>query len=116
MLDRPGRMCTRSVSFLVQIFLPLQDNRGKPIAERHFKGLAEELSERFGGLTAYIRAPATGLWKKQQNARMLRDEIVIYEVIIGRLDRRWWRQKRQALQQTFRQQEILIRAHGILLL
>jgi hypothetical protein len=111
-----GNDTSQNDRYLVQIFLPLRDNRGKRIAERYFRGLAEELSERFGGLTAYVRAPATGLWKKQQSARMLRDEIVIYEVIIGRLDRRWWRQKRQALQQTFRQQEILIRAHGILLL
>jgi hypothetical protein len=111
-----GRGTSQDDCHLVQIFLPLQDNRGKRIAERHFKVLAEELSERFGGLTAYVRAPATGLWKKQQSARMLRDEIVIYEVIVGHLDRRWWRHKRQALQRTFRQQEILIRAHGILLL
>ena len=100
--------------YLIQIFLPLQDNRGRPIAERHFKELAQELSERFGGLTAYVRAPATGLWKTRESARMLRDEIVIYEVIARRLDRRWWKQKRQALQSTFRQQEILIHGHAIL--
>jgi hypothetical protein len=99
--------------YLIQIFLPLQDNRGKPIAERHFKELAGELSERFGGLTAYVRAPATGIWKTRKSARMLRDEIVIYEVIAGRMDRRWWKRKRQSLQSAFRQQEILIRGHGI---
>ena len=34
--------------YLIQIFLPLRDNRGKRIDQCHFNNLASELSERFG--------------------------------------------------------------------
>jgi hypothetical protein len=99
--------------YLIQILLPLRDNQGKRIAERHFNQLAQELSEHFGGLTTYARAPADGLWKNKQGSRLHRDEIVIYEVIASRLDRDWWRRRRQALEKTFRQQQILIHAHSV---
>lgn len=100
--------------YLIQIFLPLRDNVGTPIAQRHFRELANELSERFGGLTAYARSPATGLWKNRKDGHVKRDDILIYEVLSKRLERQWWKLKRQALQKTFRQREILIRGHAII--
>jgi hypothetical protein len=99
--------------YLIQILLPLQDNHGRPIAPRHFERFAGELSERFGGLTAYVQAPAEGLWKKKRGAKTSHDQIVIYEVVAKRLDRRWWKQRRPALEKTFRQQQIMIRASAI---
>ncbi len=37
-----------------------------------------ELIERFGGVTAFVRAPAVGLWK--ENAEDInRDEVVMFE-------------------------------------
>ena len=99
--------------YLIQILLPLKDNQGKPIAQRHYVDLARELSERFGGLTAYVQAPADGLWKKKRGAKTSHDQVVIYEVMAKRLDRRWWKQQRMALEKTFRQQDILIRATTI---
>jgi hypothetical protein len=98
--------------YLVQVFLPLRDNRGRKIAPRHFERLASELGRRFGGLTTYARAPAIGLWKKRNEAPR-RDEIIIYEVMAPRLERRWWKQQRTRLEKLFRQQEILVRGHRI---
>jgi hypothetical protein len=97
---------------LVQIFLPLYDNKGHSIPQKHFECTAAELSERFGGLTAYTRAPAKGVWKKH-SGRTSRDDMVIYEVMCPRLQRRWWKAKRSELEKTFCQETILIRSHAI---
>jgi hypothetical protein len=99
--------------YLIQIFLPLRDNRGRPITQRNFERLAKDLGRRFGGMTAYTRAPATGLWKRSSGGRAKHDDVVIYEVMAARLERRWWKRQRVALQATFRQEQILIRGHGI---
>ena len=49
---------------LVQLLLPLYDNEGRGFGETPFAAVREELTRRFGGVTAYMRSPATGLWKK----------------------------------------------------
>jgi hypothetical protein len=97
---------------LIQILLPLRDNKGHSIPRKHFERTAAELSQRFGGLTAYTRAPAKGIWKKS-GARSSDDDIVIYEVMCSRLARRWWKAKRSELERLFRQEKILIRSHAI---
>lgn len=99
--------------YLVQIFLPLRDNRGRRIAGAHFEHLSKELSNRFGGMTAFTRAPATGLWKKTKHSSPERDQMVIYEVMVKRLQRRWWRQECTRLESVFRQEQILIRAMAV---
>lgn len=43
---------------LVQILLPLYDNDGRRFPTSHYESLRAELTERFGGLTSYSRAPA----------------------------------------------------------
>jgi len=45
----------------------------------------KELTERFGGLTVYRRAPAEGVWKLTEN-HTSRDDIVIFEVMANELD------------------------------
>ena len=76
---------------LVQILLPLYDDAGAPIARPLFARVAVELTERFGGLTAYTRAPAEGIWKEgPEPTATARDQIVIYEVMTGILDADWW--------------------------
>ncbi|HEX4610812.1 MAG TPA: hypothetical protein VH092_21660, partial [Urbifossiella sp.] len=65
---------------LIHILLPLKGKSGKPIGRKLFHTVADELTERFGGLTAYTRAPAEGLWKEDASGTE-RDEIVIYEVM-----------------------------------
>src|SRR6185436_14131610 len=47
---------------LVQLLLPLMDQDGKPFPRSQYRKIREVLTERFGGLTAYTRAPAEGLW------------------------------------------------------
>lgn len=100
--------------FLVQILLPLYDNAGAAIARGEFRRVRDELSERFGGLTAYTRAPAEGVW--EEDGARTRDEIVIYEVMAERLDERWWRDYRTNLEARFRQDVVVVRAQELRLL
>jgi hypothetical protein len=60
---------------------------------------------RFGGLTAFTRAPAEGIWKHQT-----RDDLVIFEIIAEAVDKPWWRAYRERLETVFRKERILIRA------
>ena len=48
---------------LVQILLPLYGREGRRIPRAIFSRTAEELSARFGGMTAYRPAPAEGFWQ-----------------------------------------------------
>lgn len=98
--------------FLVQLLLPLYDNGGAPLAPALFRGVRDELTERFGGLTAYTRAPAQGVWEPGP-AGTRHDDIVIYEVMTDALDRAWWGAYRRALESRFRQDELVVRAQAI---
>ncbi|MFL6540561.1 MAG: hypothetical protein ACJ8HU_07350 [Chthoniobacterales bacterium] len=100
---------------LVQILLPTHDNEQEPIAREEYGRVREELTERFGGLTVYTRAPAEGLWRINDNYTS-RDDIVIFEVLIAELDPTWWRNYRHDLENRFRQEAILIRAQQTQLL
>ena len=96
---------------LVQIFLPLYDNRGTPIEPGLFREVRQKLLDRFGGVTAFTRTPAQGLW--QDGADVERDEVLLYEVMVEALDPAWWKTYRQELERKFRQQELVVRAHVI---
>lgn len=94
---------------VIEIFLPLKRNDGSDQPRALFAGVREELVERFGGLTAFSRAPAEGLWEDEDGG-VDRDQIVIFEVVADELDRKWWTDFRKRLDQDFVQDEILIRA------
>ncbi len=98
---------------LVQLLLPLFDNDGNRLPESTFLQVRAELTERFGGLTAYTRAPASGLWQDEDTGETSLDDIVVYEVMVDSLDRDWWRAYRLELEQTFRQKELVVRGQEI---
>jgi hypothetical protein len=100
---------------LVQLLLPLYDNGGEPLPRSLYAAVRDELTERFGGLTAYTRAPAEGVWQ-DTTARRTRDDIVIYEVMTDELDTRWWADYRRELEVRFRQDALVARAQEIRLL
>jgi hypothetical protein len=97
---------------LVQILLPQYDNRGEPFPQHLFASIRQELVDRFGGLTAYIRAPARGVWRADDGT-VARDDIVIFDVMAEGLDRGWWKAFRARLETTFRQDEVIIRATAV---
>ena len=100
---------------LIEILLPLTDNEGKPFAAELHSAVRDELAEHFGGVTAFTRSPAEGLWEEGRGERS-RDEIVIFEVMADWLDRGWWRTYRTELESRFRQDEIVVRAREVDLL
>jgi hypothetical protein len=96
---------------LIEIFLPLTDNNGLRFDSGLFERVRKELTERFGGVTAFVRAPAEGTFNS--GGAIVHDEIVVIEVMVEDLDRRWWNSYRRELETTFAQDEIIIRASKI---
>jgi hypothetical protein len=101
--------------YLIHILLPLKDNEDRSYGREPFRAVADELTERFGGLTAYTRAPAEGHWKAGFSGAS-KDEIVIYEVMTEELDEAWWGEYRRALEARFRQKQVIVRAQEVRLL
>lgn len=91
---------------LVQLFIPVA-----PQAAIDFQNtvaiVQREMTERFGGATAYLNSPAKGLWSNGGNAE--EDQIVVIEVMTDDLDRTWWHQYRRKLEQELDQDELLVR-------
>jgi len=98
---------------LVQLLLPLFDNDGQRLPDESFRRVRTELTERFGGLTTYTRAPAKGLWQDDDTGDTNEDEIVVYEVMVETVDRGWWKAYRERLERTFRQKELVVRSQPI---
>jgi hypothetical protein len=100
---------------LVQILLPIYDNEGMAIPREIFHAIGNELVARFGGLTAYTRAPAEGLWVAPGHEPQ-RDDIAVFEVMTPIIEELWWSQYRKALEKRLYQESIVIRCHTIQLL
>jgi hypothetical protein len=97
--------------YLVQILLPVRDNDGRPFPRSCFQAVADRLTHRFGGVTAFSRAPAEGMWSG--STALARDDIIVVEAMTSDLDRGWWRSYRHELERTFRQEAIVVRATEI---
>jgi hypothetical protein len=88
------------------------DNTGVRIGDEQFVAVRRELTRRYGGVTAYLRSPASGLWVRDDGA-VDRDDVVMVEVMVDELDRAWWRNYRAGLEQAFKQESIVVRAFAI---
>ena len=108
----PERVDGRPEMHLIQLLLPVYDNSGRPFMAAMYGAVRATLTDRFGGLTAYTRAPAEGLWK-EGNGAPTRDEVVVYEVMAETLDKEWWSEYRAQLERPFAQEELVIRAQLI---
>ena len=97
---------------LVQLLLPIQDQNGQAYPRAFYDDLVGRLTERFGGVTAYSRSPATGLWESD-SGRTVRDQVVVYEVMVEQLDAAWWARLREQLEAQFAQDELVVRAQEI---
>jgi hypothetical protein len=95
--------------YLIQLLLPLRDNANVPFHRQMYDVIRRELTDRFGGVTAFLRSPAKGFWQKDDGA-INQDDVVIVEVMADELDRPWWRDYREELERRFRQEELVVRA------
>lgn len=112
--DRNGMWGDKQVH-LIQILLPLYDNSGTAFPQQEYVTVREELTERFGGITTYLRSPAEGSWRESP-LLTIHDEIVIYEVMVENLDREWWRTYREGLARRYRQDVLIVRVSEIQLI
>ena len=94
---------------LVQLLLPLYDNNKRAFPRAYFDQVRRELTQQFGGVTAFVRSPAVGLWK-DDDEDITRDDVIMFEVMTDDLDQSWWKRYRQKLEKTFRQEAVLVRA------
>ena len=60
---KAGEVVRGSRMHLVQLLLPVADNAGQRIPASLYEDVANELTERFGGVIAYTRSPAEGRWQ-----------------------------------------------------
>ena len=97
------------MAFLVQLLLPVYDRSGDRLPNALFARVMDELTDRHGGVTAYLRSPAEGSWV-EGGGTVEKDEVVMFEVMIDHLDRDWWSRYRETLEQRFDQEELVVRA------
>lgn len=95
--------------FIVEILLPRFDNDRNPFPYSSYDRVRRELTERFGGVTAFVRSPALGVWENRHGV-VQTDEILIFEVMVEELDRLWWKAYQMQLRTDFRQEELVLRA------
>jgi hypothetical protein len=94
------------IRHLVQILLPTQTRERSPVPTEQFARVRLELTEQFGGVTAYSRSPATGLWKRDDDDAIERDQVIMVEVVVEVFDREWWARYREQLETRFGQDEV----------
>ncbi len=92
---------------LFQILLPRADNTGRPFDRQEFDRVKEELAADFEGVTAYLQAPAEGLWR--ESGQTDNDDIVMFEVMAQEIDLQDWQRRRTELERRFRQDKVIIR-------
>ena len=92
--------------WLVQIFVPVVDD-----SDQVLRDVKQELIDRFGGVTAYSRSPAEGIWREGNTKE--KDDIIIVEVMANEFDRDWWQAFRSRLERQLAQKEIVVRAQRV---
>jgi hypothetical protein len=95
--------------FLVQLFVPLASATQPGAKPADLEQLQRELAQQFGGVTAFVSQPAAGLWKPDSD-QIIRDSVILLEVMVAELDRAWWARWREQIERRFRQDNLLIRA------
>ena len=94
---------------LIQFLVPVFHQDGTRIAVSDIENMRSELTERFGGVTAFIQSPALGTWARQNDAKAEQDQMILVEVVVDNPDRYWWSNYRTRLETVFRQDEIMMR-------
>lgn len=94
------------------MLLPLYGDTGERFTRERYTQVRRELTERYGGVTAFLRSPALGTWK-DDNGTVDRDDIVMCEVMVESIEREWWAEYRRTLEARFGQRELVLRAFEI---
>jgi hypothetical protein len=82
-------------SYLVQILVPKETGKGETVSKEWFDEFLQELTDKFGGATSFVRAPGQGLWRSGGTTEQ--DNIAVIEVMAAKLAPEFWRSLRQRL-------------------
>ena len=96
-------------SFLMQLVLPTHNNAGEAFADQIWEDLKTRLVDKFGGVTAFRRSPAQGVWSPTPDRRASEDVFMV-EVMTDALDVAWWAALQQEFEASLDQEHIIIRA------
>jgi hypothetical protein len=96
-------------SYLVQLLLPVRDNNGRVFSDATWESLKTKLVEKFGGVTAFQRTPAEGIWAPASERRAAEDVFMV-EVMTQALDEAWWASLQAELEHALAQEHVVIRA------
>ena len=102
----------------IDIYLPLDDNDGRPIEAAKYVHFEDELLLRFGGVTSAQRQfPLKGAW--QSGTQIFQDRVVVFTVmefgVQTELERiRYLERPKARLKKKFEQLDILITVQDIL--
>jgi len=97
---------------LIQLLLPTRVDHGGRAASELLRETHEELLKHFGGITAYVQSPASGVWTSP-DGRLEQDRVVMVEVLTERFDTAWWRTYAGVLRERFAQESIHVRATDV---
>ena len=100
-----------------EIYLPVRYNDGTEIEPEKFERVERELVERFGGVTSVQRQfPLRGVWKGEKQTYL--DLVVIFTVIdlSGADVGEFFTSYKEKLKSSFRQEEVLITVHELMVL
>ena len=101
-------------NLLVQLFLPLYDNKGLPFDEKYYHQVREELTLAFGGTTFYFRSPVSGTWKQEN--KVYKDELLVAEVLTNHQEAQFFKAYKSTLEERFKQEEIMMRYMNVRLI
>jgi hypothetical protein len=101
--------------FVVELFLPLEKNDGTAVPPAVFDRIQRQLTDRFGGVTSFLRSPAEGAWKPT-GKDVVHDRVAIFEVMVDDVDTSWWRDYRHQLEEELEQEHILARLYQVTVL
>ena len=97
---------------LIQIFLPLYDNSGRRFAARMYSTERDALVERLVASRPICvrQRKVCGRTKERPH------DMVILEMMVRRVDRKWWNDHRHKLERRFKQKELVVRSQDMKLL
>ena len=97
---------------LVQVFVPViwKDDPARFASE--VSAVVQELTERFGGATSFVRGAPAGRWKNE-DGEIEADDLVVVEVQVSEVSLSWWSAFQARLERRFGQDEILVRYHEV---
>lgn len=92
---------------VIELFLPLDKGSGVSVEVERIEAIVKGLADRFGGVTAYTREPAEGMWRRPTTIE--RDRILVVEIVVREVDDTWWRDYRSRLEEELEQDQIMVR-------